>query len=258
MNKLQSEMNEIIIKKKDSFFEWFNRYYEIEDYWHKKTSRYIFRNITFNRCTDEWLRAIMFYEYEIYPFANGFLIKNFNDEFEDEKLTLEHANILHDYFISRFVVSLIVDDKVNVENLHSSSKYYQIYVKKQGYKKEEDIFDDKEVPVSDILLDVVTSGLVRHLLGVNFDEISSKINPNVRTFDMIWSYAWRLLYRLNSGQLESIDKYWKDLITGWKKCYIKDYYNGFHASTIVLLYYSYCQAINKQFKMEELIYQIMN
>jgi hypothetical protein len=59
---------------------------------------------------------------------------------------------------------------------------------------------------------------------------------------MIWSYAWRLLYRLNSNKLEIIDKHWKNLITRWKKCYVRDYYNGFHAITIVLLYYCYCHA----------------
>ena len=81
------------------------------------------------------------------------------------------------------------------------------------------MFKDKEMTMSYILSHLVPSGLVRHLLGINFDEISSKMNPDVRTFDMIWSYAWRLLYRLNTGKLDNIDKHWKNLIISWKKMF---------------------------------------
>jgi hypothetical protein len=200
----------------------------------------------------------MFYGYELMPFSQKFLLPEFDDVFNEKELTVEEVDIIHDYFINRFVVSLIVENKINKTYLQCSFKYYQIYTQKRRYKKEGNMFKDKEMTMSYILSHLVPSGLVRHLLGIDFSEISSKMDPDVRTFDMIWSYAWRLLYRLNTGQLDNINKHWKKLIISWKKCFIKDQYHAFSPSLIVLLYFSYCRAQETPFKMEDLIAQIIN
>ena len=258
MNKLQRELIDTINNKSDKFIKRFELFNNNEEYWNEDIAEDITRNLAYSRNCNEWLDVIMYFNYDILLFPTKFLLPEFDDIFIDELLSLEHANILHKYFISRFIVSLICKEKVNKDYLKKSLKYYQLYMEKDGFKNETDIFNDKGMSMSYILGDVVPSGLVRHLLGISFDEISSKISPNVRTFDMIWSYAWRLLYRLNTGKLDNIDKHWKNLIISWKKCFIKDEYHAFSPSLVVLLYFSYCQAKDIPFKIEDLIAQIVN
>ena len=257
MNKLQQELINTINSKSDKFFKRFELFYNNKEYWNEGLADDIIRNITYSQSCNEWLDAIMFYGYELMPFSQKFLLPKFDDVFENDILNTE-ARIVHLYFIDRFIVSLIVKNERNKNQLQNSLKYYQEYIQKGEYHKELDMFEDKEMSMSYILFNVVPSSLVRHLLGVSFDEISFKISPNVRTFDMIWSYAWRLLYRLNTGKLDNIDKHWKNLIISWKKCFIKHEYHAFSPSLVVLLYFSYCQAKDTPFKIEDLIAQIVN
>jgi hypothetical protein len=258
MNKLQQELLDTIDNKRDKFIKRFELFNNSEEYWNEDISEDIIRNLAYFRNCNEWLDAIMFYGYDVLPFPKKFLMHKFDDIFNEDEITAEHADIIHEYFINRFIVSLIVEKKIDKTYLQRSLKYYQIYTKKRSYKTEKNIFNDKEMSMSYILCNVVPSGVIRHLLGINFEEINSKMNPDVRTFDMIWSYAWRLLYRLNTGKLDNIDKHWKNLLVSWKKCFINYEFHGFKPSFVVLFYFTYCQAKDKQFKIEDLIHQIMN
>jgi len=257
MNKLQQELMDTINSKIDKINKRFEIFSNNEEYWNESIEEDIMRNITYTQNCNKWIEGIMFYGYELISYPRKFLLPKFDDIFEDNILNTE-VRIIHEYFINRFIVSLIAEDKINENYLHNSLKHYQLYMQKSEFNEEIDMFEDTEMSMSFILFDVVPSGLVRHLLGVDFEEISSKMNPDVRTFDMIWSYAWRLLYRLNTGQLDNIDKHWKNLIISWKKCFIKHEYHAFKPSFIVLFYFAYCQAKDKQFKIEDLIHQIMN
>lgn len=258
MNKLQKDLKLKVESNKGKFFEWFNRFVDVDGYWEEKLEQEITRNVSYSGLCNEWLESILFYSNEIYNVPKKFLLSEFEDMFNKEKLSFEEAKIIQEYFISRFVVSLIAENKFENHYLESSIEYYELYLKKRGYSKEKDLFTDADMSKSYILADVVPSGMVRYLLGMKFDDVKNSLDSNIRTFDMIWSYAWRLLKRIDSGELNNIQKHWKNFIVSWKKCFVDYEFHGFSESLVVLLYCSYCKSLGKEFLIEELIDQIIH
>ena len=119
MNKLQRELIDTINNKRDKFNENFELFYNNEEYWNESIADDIIKNITYSQSCNGWIEAIMFYGYRLTIFPQKFLLPEFDDVFKEDELTIEEVDIIHDYFIDRFVVSLIVENKVNKTYLQS-------------------------------------------------------------------------------------------------------------------------------------------
>jgi len=223
--------------------------------WQRVSTDLVSYAVFYSNCTEQLLKAGLLYSYDVVPFVEKTLIPETAAQLSKEEFQQHHYGLLRDYAINRAAAGLLSTGYVDPEHLKTASEYHIAHLKQYGYSDELDMI--KELDTESMLSNLLPQIIVNRLMGIDYERITSQINPAIKSREKIWMYAWQFLSALSDASEQNLEPLWDQLIDAWRACFVNSNFHAFSNSLLVLLYYAYCEKQQQPFNLSHLSAQIL-
>lgn len=251
MDKIDQAFNERRGRIKKTVVNALERHYSDPIEWDECKSNSVGYAIFYNDSCEQWLTAILLYGYDARVFGEKYLLAGYTQEPNEKELSSYNFDSLKDYFIDKSLVALLLNGHFDKSYLQKASYYHYAYLSKLGYPDEVKVLSDPVEP--EICLSVfVPQIIVNMLLGIDYSAIVKRIDPEIKSKERIWMYAWRLLHNIEVAKSPKVESEWSQLLNEWKACFAKSDFHSFSLSCFVFIYFLYCNKTSQKFSINQL------